>query len=295
MSLAPRSMLFVSGETPARFVKAVNAGADLVCLDLEDAVHRDNKDTARQRVIEFIQEHSHQAASCPVAVRINALNTTDGLRDIEAWTSAPCQPAAIVLPKTENARDITLIQSWFGQSCPQLIALIESPAGILAAADIASSRAQVPQLLALMLGGVDLCLELGAEFEWQSLLSARSQLLTAARSHGLQAWDVPHINLNNTEELQQETLAVRRLGFDCKTAIHPKQLSIIHSAWRASEEEVNWASALLDEYQKRLDNQSQDLGAFLFEGRMIDEPVIQRARQTLAHAKQHSADQGTPQ
>jgi citrate lyase beta subunit len=290
MSLAPRSMLFVSGETPARFAKATSAGADLVCLDLEDAVHSDRKAIAREAVFDFVAQQNSGSDSCPLAVRINALNTPEGLHDIQALVTAKRKPDAVIFPKIEHARDIVLVRSWFGQTCPKLIALIESPAGIQSASDIASAHLQVPELLALMLGGADLCLELGAEFEWQSLLLARSLLVNAAKSCGLQAWDVPHINLNDPEQLKAETVAVRRMGFNCKTAIHPKQLSIIHSAWQANVQELQWAHAVLDQYEERVRNKDQNMGAFLHEGRLIDEPIIRRARQLVTQSQVSSPD-----
>jgi len=282
MTLAPRSMLFVSGETPARFAKAASAGADLVCLDLEDAVHPDRKATARQNVLDFVAEQHTELNTCPLAIRVNALNTPNGLNDIQVLAHVAQLPNAIVLPKVEHARDIVLVRSWFGQACPKLIALIESPLGIQAASEIAAAQAQTPELHALMLGGADLCLELDAEFEWQSLLFARQKIVNAAKSYGLQAWDVPHIDLNDLEQLKTETVAVRRMGFDCKTAIHPKQLPLIHAACQIDEQELNWAQAVLDQYEVRLRNKDKDVGAFLHDGRLIDEPIIRRARQMLA-------------
>ena len=85
--------------------------------------------------------------------------------------------------------------------------------------------------------------------------------------------------------LKTEATVVRRMGFNCKTAIQPKQLSIIHSAWQANEQELQWARSIVNQYDERVRNKDQDIGAFLHEGRLIDEPIIRRARQLVAQAQ----------
>jgi citrate lyase beta subunit len=265
-------MLFVSGEKPGRFQKALDAGADLVCVDLEDAVHPDRKDQARQDVLAFAAQRA--PGRCKLAVRLNALRTREGLADVHALVHGGVRFDAVVLPKTEQARDLALFQSWAGDCFDALVALVETPLGIENAASIAGAVTRgAPGLAALMLGGADLSLELGAAFDWDGLLSARARLVNAARSAGLQCWDVPHLDLDRLDALEDETRRVLRLGFTCKTAIHPSQIPSIHRAFAPAEDDVRWAQALLAASAAH-----STAGAFLFEGKMVDAPVLARAR-----------------
>lgn len=272
-------MLFVSGEKPERFPKALAVGADLVCIDLEDAVSPARKQQGRQEVFAFAAGSRPQGR---LAVRINGLRTREGLADVAALIASQARVDAVVLPKVESAEELTLFHAWAGECCGFVVALVESPLGVENAATIAAAaRAGAPSLGALMLGGADLSSELGAAFDWDGLLSARARLVNAARSAGLQAWDVPHIDLRDLNALAEETRRVARLGFDCKTAIHPSQVPVIHAALAPAEAEVRWARALVQVHAQRgADGQ----GAFLFEGRMVDAPVLARARRIVALA-----------
>lgn len=265
-------MLFVSGEKPERFQKALDAGADLVCIDLEDAVHPQRKAQARHDVLAFAAQRA--TGSGRLAVRLNALRTREGLDDVHALVQSGVRLDALVLPKTEQPNDLALVQSWAGAQFGSLVALVETPLGVENAAAIAGAVSRgAPGLAALMLGGADLSSELGAAFDWDGLLSARGRLVNAARSAGLQCWDVPHLDLGRLDALEDETRRVLRLGFTCKSAIHPSQVAAIHRAFAPAEDEARWARALLAAYTA-----DASAGAFLFEGKMVDAPVLARAR-----------------
>ena len=266
-------MLFVSGENPERFPKAMSAGADLVCIDLEDAVHAGRKQAARERVIGWLGTN-RSSQGPPIALRINGLRTLDGLRDVLALNDSKVRLDWLLVPKVEDAADLHALHAWAGDCYERLTALIETPHGVENALAIAQSGGK---LAALMLGGADLAAELGAQFGWDGLLHARGRLVNAAKAAGLQAWDVPHIDLNRAEDLHDETRKVLSLGFDCKSAIHPRQISIIHTAFAPAPAELAWAKALL---QAMPDGATA--GAFIFEGRMVDEPVVRQARRVVA-------------
>jgi citrate lyase beta subunit len=271
----PRSMLFVSGEKPERFDKAVAAGADLVCIDLEDAVAAERKEAARAGALAWLAGRGKGAVGGPaIALRINPVRTLEGLRDVLALAAAAdaCLPRWLLLPKVEAAADLHCAQAWLGEHCPGLVALIETPGAV---EDITSIARSGGALRALMLGGADLSAELGAEFGWDGLQHARGRIVNAARAGGLQAWDVPHIGLKDLPGLGEETRRVLGLGFDCKTAIHPSQIDTIHQAFMPPAEQVEWATALLAEQQG---------GAFLFRGAMVDAPVLRKARGIAARA-----------
>ncbi|MDF2463645.1 MAG: Citrate lyase [Ramlibacter sp.] len=275
-------MLFVSGEKPERFAKAMAAGADLVCIDLEDAVHATRKADARREAFAFASQRSTtEVRGAGLAVRLNGLRTREGLADVMALIESGVKLDYLVLPKVEHAQDLSLIHDWASGSFTALTALVETPLGIENAAAMAAGvRHGAPRLAALMLGGADLSVELGAAFDWAGLLSARGRLVNAARSAGLQAWDVPHLDLEDLPGLANETQAVLRMGFGCKAAIHPLQVPVIHSAFQPPDSEVRWARALTEAHAAR-EATPQAAGAFLFEGKMVDAPVLAKARRIV--------------
>ncbi|MBU2285332.1 MAG: CoA ester lyase [Gammaproteobacteria bacterium] len=280
----PRSMLFVSGEKPERFDKAMAAGADVVCIDLEDAVAHTLKEEARRAVLKWLSARPARAAGTgpEVALRINAVRTLHGLRDILALAAAAdVRLDWLLVPKTECETEIACIDAWLGEARMPTVALIETPLGIERAARIAGAGGS---LAALMLGGADLSAELDAQFGWAGLAHARGRLVNAAKSCALQAWDVPHIELDNAEGLAEETRAVIALGFNCKTAIHPRQIATIHDAFVPPAEQVEWARALLAAPEA-----AKAGGAFLFRGRMVDAPVLRKARRIASLAAASSS------
>ncbi|WP_348752068.1 CoA ester lyase [uncultured Aquincola sp.] len=266
----PRAMLFVSGEKPDRFDKALAAGADLVCIDLEDAVAPRAKAQARAAVLQWLQARRPAG----IALRVNGVRTLEGLRDLLALVEADVRLDWLLLPKVESADELQLVQAWTGERCPRLAALLETPVAIEQAGRIAAAGGR---LGALMLGGADLAAELGAQFGWDGLLHARGRLVNAARAGGLQAWDVPYIALDDEAGLAEETRRVAALGFDCKTAIHPRQLPVVHAALQPSAAEAEWAAALLADLPE-----GATPGAYLFRGRMVDAPVLAKARRIAA-------------
>jgi citrate lyase beta subunit len=180
-STAPRSMLFVSGEKPERFPKAMKAGADLVCVDLEDAVHPKRKDEARTAVLQRLLEWQAQRTDADgpgVALRINGLRTLDGLRDLAALAASGLHIDGLLLPKVESEADPQCVDAWLGSQVKYTVALIETPLGIERAASIARAGGR---LGALMLGGADLATELGAHFGWEALFSARGRLTSTSK------------------------------------------------------------------------------------------------------------------
>jgi len=276
----PRSMLFVSGEKVERFAKAMAAGSDLVCIDLEDAVHPDRKAEARGQVLGWLKTASRPADGCGVALRLNGLRTLDGIRDALALVESGVAVDWLLLPKTEHATDVQAIESWCGAQVVAITALVETPLGIENLASIARAGGK---LGALMLGGADLSAELDARFDWEGLLSARGRLVNAAKSTGLQAWDVPNVDLSSDEGLATETRKALALGFGCKTAIHPQQIKTIHAAFTPTQTEIEWATVLLQAVPE-----GQGSGAFLFQGRMVDAPLLKKARRIAELARASS-------
>jgi citrate lyase beta subunit len=276
MLATPRSMLFVSGEKAERYAKAVASGADVVCIDLEDAVLPAAKPQARIEALQWLSAQPAAGRAAALALRVNGARTQDGLRDVLELAGSDATLDWLLLPKVESAAEIELARAWLGPRETGFVALLESPRGIERAADIAAAlSAACPQgRAALMLGGVDLAVELGVPVSAAALAYARGRLVNAARASGLQAWDVPCLDVDDAQALRAETQSVMTLGFTCKTAIHPRQIGVIHEAFAPDPEEVRWA-------QEALAAASGAGGAWIFRGRMVDAPVLLRARRVV--------------
>jgi citrate lyase beta subunit len=218
-------------------------------------------------------------------LRFNAVRSAEGLRDVLALIDSGVELDWLLLPKVEDPADIQCVQAWTGDRVGSITALIETALGIERAAAIGGAGGS---LAALMLGGADLAVDLGAEFGWDGLLSARGRLVNAARAAGLQAWDVPHIDLSRVDELAAETRRALALGFGCKSAIHPQQVATIHQAFAPTPAESAWAEALIQAMPP-----GEAIGAFIFDGRMVDAPVLRKARRIVELSRQQSKPQET--
>lgn len=258
-----RSFLFVPGDRPERFDKAAAAGADVVILDLEDAVRTEAKDTARQAVREWLDREGHQAC-----VRVNAAGTPDHLQDLESLTGAPGL-LAVVLPKAESTQDVLAVGGRLGVP---VIALIETAAGVLDAREIASGTGTAR----LAIGHLDLAVDLGATPDQGPMLLSRSALVLASRAAGLPGpVDGVTTTLDDPEVLAGDLTHAAGLGFTGKLLIHPKQVEGTHEAYRPSEDEVTWAERVLAAVAQT------GQGAVSVDGAMVDPPVIARAEDIL--------------
>jgi citrate lyase subunit beta / citryl-CoA lyase len=279
MPTPPRTLLFVSAERPERFDKAIASGADVVCIDLEDAVHPDRKDAARSAAMAYLLGRAKGTGGVSrLGLRINTSKTLAGLRDVMAIAEAGVHMDVLMVPKVESSHELEAMHAWLPKAFTELVALVETPLGVEHATEIAAAaRHATPRLSALMLGGADLSMELGARFDWDGLLSARGRLVNAARAWGLQAWDVPFIDIADEPGLVQETRRVLDMGFDCKAAIHPNQIAPMHGVFQPSQVEILWAQGVCAAA-------AGGHGAFLYEGRMVDAPLLRRAERILQRA-----------
>ena len=241
LQATPRSMLFVSGEKAERFPKAMVAGADVVCIDLEDAVHIERKQAAREQVLGWLSKK--QASEGPaIALRINGLRTLEGLRDVLALDESGVHIDWLLVPKVEDAADLRALHSWIGQRYDRLTALIETPRGVENALSIAHAGGK---LAALMLGGADLAAELGAQFGWDGIAARPRPAGQRGKSRWTAGVGCAAYRSEAARRSGEETRRVLALGFSCKTAIHPQQIPIIHAAFAPSPDELAWAKALL--------------------------------------------------
>lgn len=263
-----RSLLFVPGSKSERFDKALNAGADLICIDLEDAVLPSDKTSARASVVDYLK-----AVQSPVCVRMNPLSTELGQADLQALVEA--QPAFVMLAKCESSIEVQKVASVLCDT--EIIGLIETPTGLAKAKDIASASEQVT---ALMFGGADMSAELGCDFAYEPLLFVRSQLVLACASAKVELIDVPFINIKDESGLIQETQKIKALGFTAKAAIHPCQIAGIHQAFSPSSQQISHAKQVLEAVDG-----VEDAGVIVVNGRMIDRPIILASKRILALAE----------
>jgi len=267
-----RSWLFTPATRPERFAKASQAGADVAILDLEDAVAPGDKVRARTTALDYLADNPSDGALH--ALRINGLDTRAGISDLDALLGSEAAPDFLVLPKTETAGHIEILDRLLTAAgkATRLIGLIESARGLAAVEAIATGT---PRLVGLMLGAADMAADLGATTAWGPLAFARGRLIAACALAGVSPIDAPFFNLHDEAGLKQEAAAAVALGFSAKAAIHPAQIGAINAALTPSAEAVERARAILAENAK---------GVGTVDGQMIDEAVARKARRTLCSA-----------
>lgn len=266
MNKVIRSLLFVPGSKPGRFEKALNAGADLVCIDLEDAVLPSDKLTAREAVINAVRHFGRQ-----LCVRVNPLSSPLGVDDL--LSLAKVQPQFVMLAKCDSVEHIDRACELLENTETRIIALIETIEGLAQAANIA---ARSDRVTALMFGGADLSAELRCDFTYEPLLHVRSQLVLAAASAGKDLIDVPFVNIKDDAGLLAETQKIKALGFTAKAAIHPCQINTIHRAFCPTDAQIEKARAIQNAV-----NGQDDAGVVVVNGQMVDRPIILAAKRTL--------------
>jgi citrate lyase subunit beta/citryl-CoA lyase len=255
---APRSYLFVPGNRPDRFAKALASGADAVIIDLEDAVPASERSSARSTVAAWL------SPGHPVYIRVNG-DTTAWFHDDIALASLP-GVAGIVLPKAEHTEHIELIGG-------PVLAIIETARGF----DNASTIAQTSNVARLMFGSIDFQLDLGIHGENEELLFFRSQLVLISRLASLPApVDGVTAVFDSTDPVRTDSDRARRLGFGGKLCIHPRQIATVNACFGPSPAEISWAERVIEAAAK------SGGAAFSMDGEMIDRPVIARAEVILS-------------
>ncbi len=272
-----RSFIFTPGLNPAMFSKALGSGADMVCIELEDGIAPKDKALARARTLEIFRQPM-PATSVEVIVRINCLRDSFGLSDVAEILQMPFALPALMLPKVRTADEVRwlddlLTERGFGTD---LHIIIETNEGLEAASEIARSS---PRVKALFFGGVDMAAELGCKNQWDSLLYARSRVIHAAAGAGLDAIDVPYLDLEDPVGLAVAARQARDLGFSGKGSIHPKQIPIITEVFTPDEEAISHAKRILTAFEQA------DTGLVVIDGKLIEKPVLREMRRILAIAE----------
>lgn len=260
---AARSYLFVPGNRPDRFDKALASQTDAVILDLEDAVPPAEKVTARAAVTAWLTR------ARPVFVRINGADTPWFFDDVALCRTPGV--AGIVVPKAESVEDIGYIAT-NSDSSAAILPLIETAKGLWNGHGIASA----PRVERLLFGSVDFQLDLRMNGEEAELLPFRSQLVLLSRAAGIRSpIDGVTVDVADTAVLQAAAARARRLGFGGKLCIHPSQIAIVNEAFSTTENEIAWATRIVAAAARA------GGGAVAVDGKMVDRPVVLRAEAIL--------------
>jgi citrate lyase subunit beta / citryl-CoA lyase len=265
-----RTFLFVPANRPERFAKALASGADVVILDLEDAVPHAEKEQARQAI------ENAWAVLCthttPIVVRTNAWGSAHVAADLDLVLKL-YGLAGVMLPKVESAQQLVELKQ--ATNGVPVLPLIESAAGYLALSGISAA----PAVVRLVVGHIDFMADTGLQTgsDEVELLPLRFAVAMHSRAQGLaSAVDGVTVAVGDPARLTQDTHRAVRLGFGGKLCIHPQQIQGVHAAMRPSPEALAWAQKVIDA------DQASGGSAVQLEGRMVDAPVVLQARRTLA-------------
>lgn len=280
-----RSVLFVPATNEKLLESAVRRNADAVQLDLEDAILGSEKEAARKAANGAIGWLVGQSPY--VVVRINA-PIRMAVRDLEAVVIPGLH--AITVPKVPHASFLMLLDETIGELEAErglevgsvgLIAQIETPGGLAHINEIAAST---PRLKALTIGPEDLAVSLGAQTTLDAMYVPNVLALAAARCAGIIPLGyIGSITLYDDQETYREWIVrAAALGFEGAFCIHPNQVAICNEVFQPSEEAVEAARRLMEAFANRA---AQGVGVFSFEGRMVDAPIVDRARAILARAE----------
>lgn len=273
-----RSMLFLPGSSAAMLSTAFIYKPDSIMFDLEDAVSLKEKDSARLLVFHALQHPMYR--DIETVVRINPLNTPFGLDDLEAAVRAGAD--VIRLPKTDTPedidqleREITRIEECCGREVgsTKLMAAIESAVGVINAVAIARSS---PRLMGIALAAFDYVMDMQTERgDGTELFYARCAVLHAARAAGIDAFDVVYADINDEAGFLKEVDLIKRMGFNGKSLINPRQIALLHNAYAPTQEEVDYAERVVAAAEE---GERNGLGVISLNGKMIDAPIIHHAR-----------------
>lgn len=285
-----RSMLFVPGNNPGMIRDAHIYGSDSIMFDLEDSVSITEKDAARFLVYKALTTLHY--GNKELVVRINDLSSGLGIEDLEAIVRA--RPHVIRLPKTENAQDVIDCEREIERieraagipvGTTGMMAAIESAAGVLNAKEIAFSS---KRLIGIALGAEDYVTDLKTTRspEGVELMFARGMIVNAAKAAGIMALDTVYSDVNNEEGFIAEATLIRKMGFDGKSIINPRQVAPLHAVFTPSERDLKKARAIMDAIAEA---NARGSGVASLNGKMIDKPVVARAKYLLELAEKSNA------
>ena len=269
-----RSFLYVPASRPDRFPKAMHSGADMVCVDLEDAVASDVKGQARTDAIALFAGPERGPERL---LRINSLNSREGRYDLAAVAATAQPPDGILLPKVRTVDEIlSAAEACANHDNLKIHLQMETNAALENAFAMARGHERVASLV---FGGFDMAAALRVEPGWEALFYARGRLVHAAASAGIDILDMPFFGLDDDTGLRAEAARAKAMGFTGKTAIHPKQIKAINTVFSPTLEEAARARDLIAQFE------AQDEAFVVIDGEVLEAPVIERLYRTIAAAE----------
>ena len=268
-----RSFIFTPGLNPEMFPKALASGADMICIELEDGIAIKDKDEARKNTINALKNLKINN-DVELVVRVNCQRTKPGLLDLEAFISSKLNVKALMLPKVKTPDEITFIDDLL-TDCnldTDLHVIMETNEALENIYDIAHASKRI---VALYFGGVDMAAELRVPNSYENLIYARSKLVHAGASVGIDVIDVPYLDLEDMDGMKKEAELVRNLGFTGKGSIHPKQINILNEVFTPSNEEIIKAKRIIDQFN------ASDTGLVVIDGKLIEKPVLREMKRRI--------------
>ncbi|MGE8318826.1 MAG: HpcH/HpaI aldolase/citrate lyase family protein [Comamonas sp.] len=280
-----RSLLFAPANRAELVLKFPRAGADWSVIDLEDGTPPADKDAARQGLRTLVRELRAAGLAGMLGVRINTPDSPWFAADLAE--AAACGADFIVLPKAEAPSDVLRVAAAIEASGRRtaILAGIETAAGVLQAPQVCASS---PLLQAVFFGSEDLAADIGARrtAAGHEVLAARSMVLLAARAARILAVDQAAVDIRDEERFVRDCAFGRDLGYDGKICLTPRQVALANQAFSPSEDEIAQARRLVAAYEQAC---ARGLGAFDFEGRMVDAPLLKHAQRILLAAAPSAA------
>lgn len=274
-------MMFVPGNNPGMMQDAFIYGPDSIMLDLEDSVTLAEKDTARLLVYNALRTVDY--GNIEMVVRINPLSTPYGRKDVEAVVKAGVD--VVRMPKTETADEVREVEAAIEKvetelGCvgrTKIMAAIESALGVVNAYAIATAS---KRMMGIAIGAEDYCANIKTQRtpEGTELLLARQTIVVAARAAGIDCIDTVFSNLNDMDAFRREVETIKKLGFDGKSIINPRQIEIVNEVFTPSQKDIDKAVAIVGALHEAARRGS---GVIALNGKMIDKPVVIRAQHTI--------------
>ncbi len=271
-----RSFIFTPGLRPDMFPKALASGADIVCVELEDGIAPKDKAEAREKALALFKQPQADDGVERI-VRINSMREQAGIADVAAILNTDSPPPALMMPKVKTPDEVVQLDALLTERGhdTRLHIIIETNAGLEAAHDIAHCSGRID---ALFFGGVDMAAELRCVNAWEPLLYARSRVVHAAASAGLDVIDVPFLDLDDSDGMRQEAELALALGFSGKGSVHPRQIPALNAVFTPTTEQVKRARRIIVEFE------AADTGLVVIDGKLIEKPVLRDMYRIVAVA-----------
>ena len=271
-----RSFIFVPGLRPDMYPKALSSGADIVCVELEDGIAPGDKAEARRNALTLFEQPQADDGVERI-VRINSMRERFGIEDVLAVLTTDTPPPALMMPKVRTPDEVVMLDRLLDEAghSTRLHVIIETNAGLEAAFDIAECSDRID---AMFFGGVDMAAELRCRNAWEPLLYARSRVVHAAASAGLDVIDVPYLDLDDPEGMRADAVRARDLGFAGKGSIHPKQIATLNEVFTPTADQVDRARRVIAEFE------AAGTGLLVIDGKLIEKPVLRDMHRIVAIA-----------